>query len=242
MYATGKELLLPEFPLKIRLIGLRVTKLKDLEAPSSESGGIKRFFEPIETRSSSKKRRQGHNYDSNSEAARPDHDDDEYEDVMPGFHEHDENENELSLEDSNLVEPELEAPDNMSEERSRPQLVSIPTKLPVDGGCPSVPHARPHSTSSSKRISIHKPLSSHGFDREAEAINLETHECPLCGKTLQTDNTGLNAHVDFCLSRGAIREAQTEAGSLAKPASWFRREKESADKGKIASTKKRKVV
>jgi hypothetical protein len=39
---TGKELLLPELPLKIRLIGLRVTKLKDLRASSSEIRGIKR--------------------------------------------------------------------------------------------------------------------------------------------------------------------------------------------------------
>jgi hypothetical protein len=40
-WQTGKELLLPELPLTIRLIGLRVTKLKDLRA-SSPSGGIKR--------------------------------------------------------------------------------------------------------------------------------------------------------------------------------------------------------
>jgi DNA polymerase kappa len=39
---TGKELLAPEFPLKIRLIGLRVTKLKDLRDTGSSSNGIKR--------------------------------------------------------------------------------------------------------------------------------------------------------------------------------------------------------
>jgi hypothetical protein len=39
---TGKELLLPELPLKLRLIGLRVTKLKDLRAPASPPGGIKK--------------------------------------------------------------------------------------------------------------------------------------------------------------------------------------------------------
>jgi DNA polymerase kappa len=38
---TGKELLLPELPLTLRLIGLRVTKLKDLRA-ASPTGGIKR--------------------------------------------------------------------------------------------------------------------------------------------------------------------------------------------------------
>lgn len=39
---TGKELLIPELPMKIRLIGLRVTKLKDLRAPQEPPGGIKR--------------------------------------------------------------------------------------------------------------------------------------------------------------------------------------------------------
>ena len=38
---AGRELLAPEWPLILRLIGLRVTKLKDLRAPEP-SGGIKR--------------------------------------------------------------------------------------------------------------------------------------------------------------------------------------------------------
>ena len=37
----GKEILMPEFPLTIRLIGLRVTKLKDLKAEAeSKAAGI----------------------------------------------------------------------------------------------------------------------------------------------------------------------------------------------------------
>ncbi len=31
--------------------------------------------------------------------------------------------------------------------------------------------------------------------------------CPICNRGLETDNAGLNAHVDFCLSRGAIFDA-----------------------------------
>ena len=34
-------------------------------------------------------------------------------------------------------------------------------------------------------------------------------ECPICGKMLETDNQGLNEHIDFCLSKQAIKEAQT---------------------------------
>lgn len=44
----GKELLLPELPLRVRLIGLRVTKLKDLRANLDDKpGGIKRVRAPI---------------------------------------------------------------------------------------------------------------------------------------------------------------------------------------------------
>ena len=35
-------------------------------------------------------------------------------------------------------------------------------------------------------------------------------ECPLCARPF-TDNDELNAHVDWCLSRQAIRSAQVEA-------------------------------
>jgi DNA polymerase kappa len=31
--------------------------------------------------------------------------------------------------------------------------------------------------------------------------------CPICSKVLATDNDGLNAHVDWCLSKSAILEA-----------------------------------
>jgi len=31
--------------------------------------------------------------------------------------------------------------------------------------------------------------------------------CPICGKELAVDNDGLNAHIDYCLSRGTIMKA-----------------------------------
>lgn len=37
--------------------------------------------------------------------------------------------------------------------------------------------------------------------------SLSTQVCPICGTALSTNNDGLNAHVDFCLSKSAIREA-----------------------------------
>ena len=36
-------------------------------------------------------------------------------------------------------------------------------------------------------------------------------ECPICGRMLETDNQGLNEHIDFCLSRQAIKEAQASS-------------------------------
>lgn len=32
-------------------------------------------------------------------------------------------------------------------------------------------------------------------------------QCPICDKELAVDNDGLNAHIDYCLSRGTIIEA-----------------------------------
>lgn len=37
-------------------------------------------------------------------------------------------------------------------------------------------------------------------------------QCPVCSRTLVVDNQGLNEHIDFCLSREAIREATSAAG------------------------------
>ena len=46
----GKELLTPELPLSLRLIGLRVTKLKDLrEDLDANAGGIKKVRFPETT-------------------------------------------------------------------------------------------------------------------------------------------------------------------------------------------------
>lgn len=44
LYEAGKELLQPEWPLCLRLIGLRVTKLKDLRKKESGIGKVWRSF------------------------------------------------------------------------------------------------------------------------------------------------------------------------------------------------------
>jgi DNA polymerase kappa len=55
-----------------------------------------------------------------------------------------------------------------------------------------------------------KPISAR---QEGRASSTRYQECPICNKKLETDNGGLNAHIDFCLSRNVIMEAQTAAQS-----------------------------
>ncbi|KAF9653959.1 DNA/RNA polymerase [Thelephora ganbajun] len=139
----GKELLMPEFHLSLRLIGLRVTKLKDLR--EDEKKGIKRFFEPAGANQTGSSKRQR----TSGEMRSKNHDDDE---PWSG-----------------------ERPE---EPLGRSQL----------GG--TIPPSR--STSASE-------------DRIEQC-------CPVCSRTLLMDNQGLNEHIDFCLSRDAIREARSSAG------------------------------
>jgi DNA polymerase kappa len=74
--------------------------------------------------------------------------------------------------------------------------------------------AKPHSTSTGVRPK--SPMSSSGPPRNSLSESLT---CPVCEKVFQTDNEGLNSHIDFCLSRGAIRQAHAEASSPVKKSS-----------------------
>ncbi|KAG1746123.1 IMS-domain-containing protein [Suillus lakei] len=195
LFAIGKELLLPELPLTLRLIGLRVTKLKDLHAPEP-AGGIKRFFES-EKLSPNKRPRLA----SNSEDC-DDVEDDAGEDheSMPGFYEEEEN-----AEGRGLDAPDDEEPTRISHDLNPPHHERR-TRPPVSAPGPS--RTRPSDSPFSATTS--KPISARQGDRTRH------QECPICGKMLETDNKGLNAHIDFCLSRNVIMEAQTETQSIVK--------------------------
>ncbi|KAG8213936.1 IMS-domain-containing protein [Butyriboletus roseoflavus] len=188
LFAIGKELLLPELPLTIRLIGLRITKLKDLHA-AEPAGGIKRFFGT----SSSPRKRVKLEADIGGQSE-PEGEDDS----MPGFYE----EEELDLDHLGQGDQTMEGSDEML----------------------SKPHSKPHSginaspplgTSSKNHVFNLFEASGSGLlqDQERVVTVAEHHTCPICSKQLKTDNQGLNAHIDFCLSKGAILEAQAEASS-----------------------------
>jgi len=167
LFAIGKELLLPELPLTIRLIGLRVTKLKDLHA-AEPTGGIKHFFDtPSPSRKKVKVDTGGqHEFEHEGE-----------EDSMPQFFAEDSEEDDLEHNDQSVK-------------------YSDETQLP-----------KPHSSRSTV----------DARDSSGSSADQEHHTCPICRKQLKTDNQGLNAHIDFCLSKGAILEAQAE-GSTPKKA------------------------
>ncbi|KDR75457.1 hypothetical protein GALMADRAFT_140685 [Galerina marginata CBS 339.88] len=218
LYAIGKELLLPETPLKLRLIGLRITKLKDLR--DTGTSGIKRvrlrlrynttmtsrpvtqFFESAKEDGSRKK------------AKLQDVDDgDDMEEAMPGFHENDET-------DYKMEDDTADADDVVD-------LTDLPGQVEIQqptAGSRRPPHstANAHASSSQIRTPTRPRRNSEAVHRISKPVSTtaptkrETHACPICGKTLETDNEGLNAHIDFCLSRGAILEAQVEASKSTK--------------------------
>ncbi|KAF8160747.1 hypothetical protein B0H34DRAFT_350409 [Crassisporium funariophilum] len=215
LYATGKELLLPEFPLKLRLIGLRVTKLKDLRSTGDSTNGIKRFFESVKD-VPRKRPKLVHGVSEAHVAEDLDEDadvDGGMEESMPGFHEHDEADFGMEPDDDDEIIEITDGPEERPDQRPGPAM-----KRP--------PHSTSNAQASSSQLQAPtRPRSNSeavhpGRKQEVEAPTpvskrkIEMLECPICGKHLETDNEGLNTHVDFCLSRKAIMEAQVQTHSL----------------------------
>ncbi|KZT10718.1 DNA/RNA polymerase [Laetiporus sulphureus 93-53] len=237
LFAIGKDLLIPELPLTLRLIGLRVTKLKDLRAEvENNSGGIKRFFESANSAESSRNLKKAR-VEAEQWEEEPHLTQDGYQDAMPGYHEHGDLDDDLNVDHS--------FDDHIDGNSSDVQQPYIPR------GSPQRPPRSPKSApSSSIRARTYKPTSS-GSQKPRSAYApptsaLESNEppsdstshlpveevkeqdgvtsmltCPVCGKSMRTDNIGLNSHIDFCLSEDAIKEAQVSA-SVPVPSKGFR--------------------
>ena len=142
---------------------------------------------------------------------------------MPGFHEHDERDLDPSQHDEDEDEPT-----NQSSAVSGKTKIDVPKlkpRPPVSAPARSFPsvgapqdglrtnYASPadHETRASKATHGAKPASTIGAASSSSSKRSEPLRCPVCDKTILTDNEGLNAHIDFCLSRSAIREAQAES-------------------------------
>lgn len=52
-----------------------------------------------------------------------------------------------------------------------------------------------------------KPVSKRRSSNQSSAAEETGLQCPVCSRILSTDNSGLNEHIDFCLSKGAIMAA-----------------------------------
>ncbi|KAI0630132.1 DNA/RNA polymerase [Trametes polyzona] len=213
LFAIGKELLKPELPLTLRLIGLRVTKLKDLRAEAeSKARGIKRFFENASSSTSPKKKRRIGEAHANDGDDAPRLSQDGFALAMPDYGD-DAEDDVLAHEDGHEDESSNHLPGRARSLSVKPKSTSAPPR-----------RSSPPKPSSSKSSALSRPGPSTG-DVEASSFL----ECPLCGRMLETDNQGLNEHIDFCLSKQAIKEAQ--AASL-KPTSSTE-----STSGKMTSTK-----
>ncbi|KAG6831836.1 hypothetical protein H0H87_003755 [Tephrocybe sp. NHM501043] len=218
----GKELILPEFPLTIRLIGLRVTKLKDLRASLDPVNGIKRFFGTLQDSQPHKRPKIG-DVDADADTAET-HEllDATSDESMPGFLEMDEGDHAIyELEDNFVKGSQANVDDTGHVQNSLP-----PTRIPGVTTTQILHQFAPTPGTSTATINRPSTIKLHSSGRKFEsnpdrlqkASNIEeVHDCPVCERSLQTDNQGLNAHIDFCLSRGAIRQAHAEATSPVKP-------------------------
>ncbi|KAG9030489.1 hypothetical protein FRB95_003884 [Tulasnella sp. JGI-2019a] len=194
LFEIGKELFLKELPLKLRLIGLRATNLKDLRV--SDDKGIMKFFKPGDSPPGKRRKTEDECIMISDEDEKP-------EPELPT----------LSIHASSSSKPNFFGSDDSADDLP----VAKPSVKPRS-------YAGPSSSSIIPRIQI-KPASSNSASRASmkrspepsedptDAVQSTSLDCPICGKTLKTDNAGLNEHVDFCLSRGMIKQASAEGGS-----------------------------
>lgn len=161
---------------------------------------------------------------------------DGYQDAMPGYHEHGDLDDDLDVDHS--------FDDHIDGNSSDVQQPYIPR------GSPQRPPRSPKSApSSSIGARTYKPTSS-GSQKPRSVYGLPTSvlesnkppsdstshlpgevneqdgdtsmlTCPVCAKSMRTDNIGLNSHIDFCLSKNAIKEAQVSA-TIPVPSKGFR--------------------
>ncbi|KAI0256368.1 hypothetical protein BJV78DRAFT_1171398 [Lactifluus subvellereus] len=254
LYEAGKELLQPEWPLRLRLIGLRITKLRDLRkkddgitkvrgsVPVTATAPVPKldaylpqFLEPLPDSPSKK----NSTYDS----------DDRGSDVEFVEQDIEEDLNADAWGDEGAL-PTTEPPPRPHASTSKrvettsalPALESPspsrrPSKLPGPSGTTRVaippgkeaishPHVRDERTAPAPEARSEPAVA----PSRSTPTPIAAGECPLCARPF-TDNDELNAHIDWCLSREAIRSAQGESdrserskpeGVVRDPKEWWK--------------------
>jgi DNA polymerase kappa len=188
----------------------------------------------------------------------------ENEEAMPGFYEHCEEDAEMDIdvgapdhEDREDREPHETNADDAAVSRTKPRPpISAPARTSfghmrnaaASTSSGSSIKAKPRSTSDiaqpSDASSSHARIAEPPFEAplppqqlEVEATKTGTLECPVCGKLLKTNNQALNSHIDFCLSRGAIMDAQANAKAKSPKKGFKSWEKKNAKSGIVKRKK-----
>jgi DNA polymerase kappa len=228
----GQELLAYELPAKLRLIGLRVTNLKDLRAPES---GIKKvrlcvvlldhvlmpaqqFFGQIEPGEDRPSKRRKLDTVAKEKAEPIVIKDEEEDDILLEDRRDRKTAHPASQKRAASVSPERQHVQQNKEKVLAPRASSHEPQASQDFmlSTASKPNpkkkAQEDQNQSSRSENVETPTTATGVrSKKTNVPSSEQHVCPICSKTLQTDNAGLNAHIDWCLSRTAILEASASS-------------------------------
>lgn len=138
---------------------------------------------------------------------------------MPNYHEDAEDASDqvgdLYAHDSETTEALLAS----KNEDKGSKLLAEPTrrsKTPIQRPTSTAgPAQQSHRTPPRRPSSAATPMqsTSNKIPQDNNPDGVQPQTCPLCGKMWDTDNQGLNEHIDFCLSKGAILAAQSMAST-----------------------------
>ena len=136
---------------------------------------------------------------------------DGYEEAMPGFHE-------------DLEETE-DAVQAALDEEAEPAEAQAPISAPASTTAALrqslEPASEPESSNAKTKQEDPEPrMRSRAGSETAE--NDASLTCPICSKIIEADNRKFNEHIDFCLSKGAIREAQAKASGRTTVETFFK--------------------
>jgi len=135
-------------------------------------------------------------------------------DAMPGYYEHEEPIHNILMDgESEDDQVEEVVTQKLPKERIRPATSAIPRSSSMkleDSSSEIRSEPKPLGRNRSKSDVGHQSDQPR-YDISPERKAQMSQMCPICGRLLMADNQGLNAHIDFCLSRNAIREARDES-------------------------------
>jgi DNA polymerase kappa len=130
--------------------------------------------------------------------------------------------------------------DDDDAEAERPPLQGREARVWIDVASSSSSGSDPVSTHLEVAFPQEETSSaSHLANRtSADLLETESLDCPVCNQKIQTTNQGLNEHIDYCLSRSAIREAQAVANAgCSTPTKGGRKDKSGSPSHKPPSSK-----